>query len=179
MVFWVTNIVLLAIISFLLILLSWVWPPDSPWAPWWRTNKKTARAMCRLAKVGKDDIVFDLGCGTGTALRVAAKEFGAKGVGIEIDPLRYFISTLSLRCNRVSRNKVKIIKNNFFNVNISDATVVFVYLVPKALERLKPKFLKELKPGTLLVSFRYKISLPFVSYDKENDIYLYKVSGKT
>ncbi len=150
------------------------WPPDSPWAPWWRTNKKIARAMCRLAKVGKNDIVYDLGSGDGTALIVAAKEFEAKGVGIEIDPLRAFISSMLLRSSGVS-DKVQIIKKNFFDVNISDASVVFAYLVPKALGRLKPKLLKELNPGTLLVSYRYKISLPLVRYDKKNDIYLYKI----
>lgn len=152
------------------------WPPDSPWAPWWRTNKKVARAMCRLAKVGKDDIVYDLGSGDGTTLIVAAKEFGVRGVGIEIDPLRALISSMLLRSSGVS-DKVQIIKKNFFDVNISEASIVFVYLVPKALERLKPKLLQELKPGTLLVSYRYKISLPLVAYDKKNDIYLYKINS--
>lgn len=178
MIFWIINIVLLVIIIFLFLLLSMFWPPDSPWAPWWRTNKKTARAMCKLAKVEKDDIVYDLGSGDGTALIIAAKEFGARGVGIEIDPLRYFISTLLLRRNRVLDDKIKIIKKNFFDVDISEASVVFVYLVPKALERLKPKLLKELKPGTLLVSFRYKINLPLVAYDKRNNIFLYKIPDK-
>lgn len=173
---WAINTVILLIIIFLLILLSWVWPPDSPWAPWWRTNKKVARAMCKLAKVGKDDIVYDLGSGTGTALIIVAKEFGAKGVGIEIDPLRAFISTLALHSAKV-RDKVKIMRKNFHDVDISSASIVFVYLVPKALERLRPKFLKELKPGTLLVSFRYKTNLPLVSYDKTSDIYLYKINS--
>lgn len=162
-------------IGFLLLLLSMVWPPDSPWAPWWKTDKKTARAMCRLAKISKKDIIYDLGSGTGTALAVAAKEFGAKGVGIEIDPLRAFISSMLLRSNRLS-DRVKIIRKNFFDVDISSATIIFAYLVPKALRKLKPKFLKELRKGTLLVSFRYKTSLPLVSYDKKNDIYLYKIS---
>ncbi len=171
---WIINIVLLLIIIFLLVLLSWVWPPDSPWAPWWRTNKKVARAMCRLAKVGKKDVVCDLGCGDGTALSIAAKEFGARGVGIEIDPLRYLFSKLRFRLNGLDE-KVRIIKKNFHHVNISSASVVFVYLVPKALERLRPKFLKELRSGTLLVSFRYKTNLPLVAYDKANNIYLYKV----
>ncbi len=175
---WTVNIVSLLMIGFLLLLLSMFWPPDSPWAPWWRTNKKVARAMCRLAKVGKDDLVYDLGSGDGTALIVAAKEFGARGVGIEIDPLRALISSMLLRSNGVS-DKVRIIKKNFFSVDLSKASVIFVYLVPKALERLRSKFLKELKNGTLLVSFRYQINLPLVVYDKKNDIYLYKISGKS
>lgn len=174
---WIVNIVLLIIIGFLFFLLSMFWPPDSPWAPWWRTNKKVARAMCRLAKVGKDDIVYDLGSGDGTALGVATKEFGAKGVGIEIDPLRYLFSKVRFKINGLNK-KVRIIKGNFHDVIISEASIIFVYLVPKALERLKPKLIKELRPGTLLVSFRYKISLPLVTHDKKNDIFLYKVIDK-
>ncbi len=171
---WVVNVVLLLIIVCLLLLLSMFWPPDSPWAPWWRTNKKVAWTMCRLAKINKNDVVYDLGCGDGTALCIAVGEFGAKGVGIEIDPLRYLISKIRFKLNGFDK-KIKIIKKNFHDVNIFGASVVFVYLVPKALERLRPKLLKELKPGTLLVSFRYKINLPLLKYDKINDIYLYKI----
>ena len=171
---WILNIVLLLIIILLCLLLSMFWPPDSPWAPWWRTNRDVARAMCRLAKVRKKDIVYDLGCGDGTALNIAANEFGARGVGIEIDPLRYLFSKIRFKINGIDK-KVRIIKNNFHNVNISSASVIFVYLVPRALERLMPKFLKESKSGTMLVSYKYKINLPLISFDKENDIYLYKI----
>ena len=171
---WIVNAVLILIIGFLLLLLSMFWPPDSPWAPWWRTNRKIARAVCRLAEVNKKDVIYDLGSGDGTVLMVAAKEFGARGIGIEIDPLRFIISALMTHIIRV-QERVIIKKKNFFDEDLSPATVVFVYLVPKALGRLKPKFLKELRNGTLLVSFRYKANLPLISYDKENDIYLYKI----
>lgn len=173
---WTFYIGLLAIIVFLFLLLSMFWPPDSPWAPWWRTNKKVARAMCRLAKITKRDVVYDLGCGDGTALSVAAGEFGARGVGIEIDPLRSFFSAVRFKINGLNK-KVKIIRSNFNDVNISEASVIFVYLVPRALERLKPKLQKELKGGTLLVSYRYKANFPPVAYDKENNIYLYKIKA--
>lgn len=175
---WTVNIILFLIILFLFFLLSMFWPPDSPWAPWWSTSKKTAREMCKLAKVGREDIVYDLGSGTGTALIVAAKEFGARGVGIEIDPLRALISTLALHSAKV-RDKVKIVKKNFYDVNISQASVVFAYLVPRVLEKLRPKLLKELKRGTLIVSYRYKINLPLSFYDKTNDIYIYRIVGKS
>ena len=149
-----------------------VWPPDSPWAPWWRTSKKTARAMCNLAKVKKGDIVYDLGSGEGTALLIAAKEFEAKGVGVEIDPLRFFYSKFILKTNGLS-NKVTIKKGNLFKQDISEASAIFVYLVPKTLERLLPKFKKELKKGTRIVSFRYEMNLNLKTYDKENEIRLY------
>lgn len=174
MSFLIFNLLLFIIIVFLFLVLSMVWPPDSPWAPWWRTNTKTARAMCRLARVNKNDVVYDLGSGDGAALIIAAKEFGAKGIGIEIDPLRYFISTLMIRIIRV-QDKTTIKRKNFFNEDLSPATVVFVYLVPKTLDKLKPKFIKELKPGTRIISFRYKIDLPLKAYDKNYNINLYEV----
>lgn len=170
----VLDLFLVLAIIFLLIVLSMLWPPDSPWAPWWRTSDAKIRESMKLAKVTKKDIVYDLGCGDGRTLIIAAKEFGAKGVGIEIDYLRFFISSMLLRSNRLS-NKIKIKRKNFFDVDISDATVVFVYLVPKALNRLLPKFKKELKKGTRIVSYRYEINLALKKYDKENEIRLYAI----
>jgi predicted RNA methylase len=170
----IINIALLLIILFLFLLLSMFWPPDSPWAPWWRTDRKTAKAMCKLAKITKNDTVYDLGCGDGEALSVAAKEFGAKGVGIEIDPLRYLFSKIRFKIGGFDQ-KVRIIKKNFHDVDISGASVIFVYLVPRVLEKLNPKFLKELKKGTTVVSYKYKISLHLLIYDRKNEIYLYRI----
>ncbi len=129
--------------------------------------------MCRLAKVNKNDVIYDLGSGDGTALIVAAKEFGARGVGIEIDPLRAFVSTLLLDCNRV-KDKVAIKRKNFFDEDLSKATVVFAYLVPKTLARLKPKLLKELRPGARVITFKYEIDLPKIAEDKKFGLTIYK-----
>jgi cyclopropane fatty-acyl-phospholipid synthase-like methyltransferase len=151
-----------------------VWPPDSPWAPWWRTSHKTARAICELARIKKGDLIYDLGCGDGTALITAAKEFGANGVGIEIDPVRYWTSKIRIRSNGLSK-RITVIRKNFFQENIKNADVVFVYLVPKALEKLLPKFKQELKKGTRIVSFVYEINLPLKKYDSKNRIRLYTI----
>lgn len=174
MSFLLFNAILLIIVFILLIILSWIWPPDSPWAPWWKTSKETARDACRLAGINSRDVVYELGSGDGTFLLTAAREFGAKGIGIEIDLLRYFIAALTIRIIR-AQNKVRIKRKNFFDEDISLATVLFVYLVPKTLNRLKPKFLKELKKGTRIVSYRYKMDLPFVKEDSKNRLYLYKI----
>lgn len=149
-----------------------VWPPDSPWAPWWRTSDEKIRETLKLAKVTKQDVVYDLGCGDGRVLIIAAKEFGARGVGIEIDPLRYFIATLMIYIIKV-KDRVVIKRKNFFDEDLSPATIVFLYLVPKAINRLLPKFKKELKKGTKIVSYRYEINLPLKDYDSKNQIRLY------
>lgn len=174
MTFLIVNLILLGLIIFLLIILSWVWPPDSPWAPWWRTSDTKAREILKLANVTNKDTVFELGSGEARVLIVAAKEYGAKGVGIEIDPLRAFVSSMLLHSSGVS-DKVIIKRKNFFDEDLSKATVVFVYLVPKTLQRLKPKFLKELKKGTRIVSYKYEIPMPLKKYDKEHELRLYVV----
>lgn len=160
-------------IVILLLILSMVWPPDSPWAPWWRTDDNKIRESLKLAKVTKKDVVYDLGCGDGRVLIIAAREFGAKGVGIEIDPLRYLIATLMIRINKVN-DRVVIKRKNFFEQDLSGATVVFLYLVPKALERLKPKLTKELRSGTRIITVKYEMNLKRIGEDKKDKLFLYQ-----
>lgn len=164
-------------IILLLFLLSMIWPPDSPWSPWWRTSKRISQIMCRLAKITNKDIIYDLGSGDGQALIIASK-LGARGMGIEIDPIRVWVSKIWIGLSGGSK-KIKIVRKNFFEVDLSDATVIFAYLVPKTLARLKPKFLKELKPGTRIVTFVYKIDLPLIAEDKKSEVYVYKIPGKS
>lgn len=175
------NLTLLGIAFLLLLLLSGVWPPDSPWAPWWQMPLDTVRKMCKLAKVTNKSVIYDLGSGTGNALIIAAKEFGAKGIGIEIDPIRYYIAQYNnLRYH--TRDKVTFFKKNFFTVPLSDATVIFMYLIPATIKRLTPKFLQEIKPGTIFVSYVYDLpvelfkgKLELVTHDKEHKIFVYKM----
>ena len=158
----------------MLFVLSSVWPPNSPWAPWWRTNKKTARAICELAEITMSDLVYDLGCGDGTLIITAAKEYNASAVGIEIDPLRYWIAKTRVWFNNLF-DRVEVIQEYFFKTDLSKATVIVVYLVPKALNLLLPKFKKELKKGTRIVSYRYELGLKSVKRDKINNLFLYKI----
>lgn len=175
------NLVILGVVLLLLLFLSGIWPPDSPWAPWWQMPKETIRKMCQLAKVSKHSVIYDLGSGTGHALIIAAKEFGAKGIGIEIDPVRYYISQIN-NYRFHSKDKVTFYKQNFFTAPLFDATVIFMYLIPPAIKRLTPKFLKEIKPGTMFVSYVYPMpvemfhgKLKFITHDKEHKIWVYKM----
>lgn len=171
-------IFLIGIIFFLLIfLLSMIWPPDSPWSPWWRTSNHVAKVMCDLAKVTKNDVIYDLGSGEGTALILAAKQYGAKGVGIEIDPFRVFTSRIAAKVSGVA-DRISIRRNNFFAVDTSPATVVFMYLIPKTLNRLKPKLLQELQPGARIVTFVYTMDLPLIAQDEKTEVYVYEIPKK-
>ncbi len=178
--FFIVNIVLLSILAFLFLLLSWMWPPDSPWSPWWKTDKVAGRAAIDFGKINKNDVVYELGSGDGEFAILVAKEIGAKVVGIEIDPLRFWISKVRQKLNKVN-GKVTFLKKDFKKVNISDASVIFVYLVPRALERITPKLLEELKPGTRIISYRYKIpnakenKIKYKGVESKNLFYLYQV----
>lgn len=162
------------VLVILLFLLSMLWPPDSPWSPWWRTTPERARIECNLAKVKKGDVIYDLGSGEGTALIIAAKEYGATGVGIEIDPFRAWISKINVMISGVG-NKVEIRRDNFWNQDISKASVIFMYLIPKTLVKLRPRFLKELKPGTRIVTFVYQMDLPLIAKDDKAELYCYEI----
>ena len=170
------NAGIIVIVLVLLILLSMIWPPDSPWAPWWRTKKRIARAAFKLAKLSEKDVVYELGSGEATALMVAVKEFGAKGVGIEIEPVRLLLSKFAVFRNGLGK-KIILRRGNFFKEDLSSATLIYVYLVPKTLNRLIPKFKKELKKGTKIVSYKYEMNLPLIKEDKKNELRLYITPG--
>lgn len=168
------NLLLITVIIILLIILSWIWPPDSPWSPRWRTSRRIARAAFKLAKISKKDIVYELGSGEATALIVAVQEFGAEGVGIEIEPFRFLLSKITVWRKGMS-SEIKLIRGNFFEEDLSGATVIFVYLVPKTLNRLIPKFKKELKKGTPIISYKYEMNLKLRKFDSKNELRLYEI----
>jgi predicted RNA methylase len=171
------DLFLVFIIIILLLALSMTWPPDSPWSPWWRTDRKLARAICKLAKISSKDLVYDLGCGDGTFMIVATKEFDARCVGIEIDPLRFLVSAIRIKINKL-QDKIKLKRKNFHDEDLSKASVVNVYLVPRTLEILKKKLLKELDSNVRIISYDYKMSLPLIAEDKKNKLYLHKLPKK-
>jgi SAM-dependent methyltransferase len=111
-------------------------------------------AMLELASVSSGDTVYDLGCGDGRILISAAKKYGARGVGIDINPARIG----EARANALSagvKDRVSFEVSDLFDAVISDATVVALYLLPEANIRLRPRLLRELKPGTRVVSHSF------------------------
>jgi len=124
-------------------------------APFVPLEPEVVEEVMKLAKVDKDDIFYDLGSGDGR-LVIAAALHGAKEVyGIEIDPLRVFYSRFWLKLLRLEN--AKIIKGNFFEIDLSKATVVSLYLLQETNDKLKSKFEKELKKGTRVVSVAFFI----------------------
>ena len=112
--------------------------------------------MLRLADVGKDDVVYDLGSGDGRIPITAARRFGARGVGIDLDPKLVAQATRSAQEAGVG-DRVRFIEGDIFEADIFGATVVTLYLLSSINERLRPKLLKELRPGTRVVSHQFRM----------------------
>jgi precorrin-6B methylase 2 len=111
-------------------------------------------AMLKLANVTDEDIVYDLGSGDGRIVIAAARDFGARAVGVEIDPKLVRESQQNAQDARVS-TRVRITQGDLFQVNLEEATVVTIFLLPGINVMMIPKFMAELKPGTRIVSYRH------------------------
>jgi precorrin-6B methylase 2 len=126
--------------------------PDVIFVP---TPHEVVDAMLKVAKVGKDDVLYDLGSGDGRIPITAAQKYGiARGIGIDINPERIKEANENLRKARVG-DRVRFINADLFESNLSDATVVTLYLLPELNLKLLPKLLKEVKPGTRIVSHAF------------------------
>jgi SAM-dependent methyltransferase len=122
--------------------------PDVPYVP---TTEAAVQAMLKLADVKKTDVVYDLGCGDGRIVITAAKSLGARGVGIDINPVRIGEAKENARKAGVEK-LVRFEENDLFEADIHEATVVTLFLLPHINLKLRPKLLQDLKPGTRIVS---------------------------
>lgn len=122
--------------------------PDIHWVP---TPSAVVDAMLKLADVKPTDVVYDLGCGDGIIVATAAQKYGARAVGIDIDPEMVKRARERVQKMGVS-DKVEIRNEDLFEADIKEATVVTLYLLQSLNIKLMPKLKQELKPGTRIVS---------------------------
>lgn len=123
-------------------------PPDVHYEP---TPMTVVQTMLWLADVGAGDVVYDLGCGDGRVVITAARRFGARGVCVDIDPRRIAESRENARRDGVE-DRIRFLTQDFRESRIGDATVVMLFLSPALNLELRPKLLRELKPGTIVIS---------------------------
>ena len=121
---------------------------DVPYIP---TPQPAVEEMLRMANVSREDLVYDLGSGDGRIVIAAAKNHGARGVGIDIDPNRIREANQNAHAAGVT-DRVRFVRGDLFEADLRDATVVTLYLLPAVNVRLRPKLLAELAPGTPVVS---------------------------
>ncbi len=125
-------------------------------APYVSSPQPIVVKMLEIARLKSGETLYDLGCGDGRILTTAAKDFGAKAVGVELSPAlakraRQAVEQLGLQ------DQVKVIEGDLMNVDLSAADVVALYLLTEANEQLRPKLEKELKPGARVVSLEFRI----------------------
>lgn len=125
---------------------------DVPYVP---TPMEVVNRMLKIANVGKDDVVYDLGCGDGRIVVAAVKDFGAKsGFGVDLDPELIQRAKHKARRENIA-HKAVFYEGDLFKQDLREATVVTLYLYPSVNLRLLPKLLEELKPGTRIVSHNF------------------------
>jgi len=145
-------------------------------APFVPVSEKEIKSILKLANPKPGEILYDLGSGDGRIIIEVARKYDVKAFGIEINPIlvcfsRWKIKKLGLQA------KVKVLRDNFFKKDTSQANIIITYLLQTTNERLEKKFLSELRPGTRIISksFTFK-KIPFIKSDPENPlIRLYQI----
>jgi len=158
--------------------LLWILVPAIYGLPAKPTKHDRIRKALQLVDLKQDEVLYDLGAGDGRVLVIAAKEFGAKAVGIEIGPVQCTLIWLRIIFSGLS-SKAEIRWSNFYKTNLSDADVVFIYATSKEVMKLTPYLEKKMKRGSRLVS----ISADFPAwepsdFDTENLIFSYVMPPK-
>jgi protein-L-isoaspartate O-methyltransferase len=145
------------------------------------TPQPVVEAMLALAGVKKTDVVYDLGSGDGRIVITAAQKYGARGVGIELDPALVKKARANAAAAGVS-SRVRFVTQNLFDADLRPATVVTLYLLQSLNERLRPKLVRELSPGTRVVSHVFNMGPEWPPERTEtvdrSRIYLWSISNR-
>ena len=166
---WALELVPILALVFLISVL-WTNRLGAPWVP---TTMSRVCKMLEMAEVGPGDIVYDLGCGDGRMIVTAARRYGARAVGIEIDPLRYLWCQLLITVLGL-RDRVRLVYGSFYRQDLSGADVVTCYLLQSTNEKLEGKLKQELHPNTRVVSNEFTFpGLRLLRQDGEAKLYLY------
>jgi ubiquinone/menaquinone biosynthesis C-methylase UbiE len=150
------------------------------------TPEVVVEKMLTMAKVKKGDVVYDLGCGDGRVVAIAAKKYGVRGVGIDLNPARIKEARETLKKYKVEK-LVELRQGDALKVkDLNKATVVVLYMLPEFMDWLEPIAKKALKPGTRIVSHDYKWdtawlperTVEFKGPERTHTLYLWTVPAK-
>jgi len=173
-------ILVLYVASLLLFLLAFLWiiVPVMYGLPSKPTKPERIRKALKLVDLKQGETLYDLGAGDGGVLLIAAKEFGAKAIGIEVAPVQILLIWLRIALGGL-HDRVQIRMGNFYKVELKDADVVFIYATLQELMKLAPHLEKKMKPGSRVVS----ISADFAEwepsvFDEPDLIFIYYMPPK-
>jgi predicted RNA methylase len=164
----------LLLMTLLIVGISIFWPGlrGAPWVP---TPMHIVHKMLAMAGVGPEDLVYDLGCGDGRLIVAAAQHYGARAVGVEIDPLRYVWCQMRI-VSLGLQERVRVVYGDFFEQDLSDADVVTCYLLQTTNEKLEKKLALELDLDARVVSNSFTFpGLHLVGRDDQAQVYLYNL----
>ncbi len=143
-------------------------------APWHPLSGKNIRKILEFAEVQTGDRFYDLGSGDGRVLIAAAKHYGADGVGVEIDPIKVWLSRWLIRRAELSE-RLQIFRNNVYGFDCGKADILYIYLTHQALDRLFPDLLERLKPSVKIVCYRFCIKgIAPVKVSEDKTLFLYQ-----
>ena len=152
--------------------------------PYVQTPSEVVAAMLRLAEVGPADVVYDLGSGDGRVVIAAARDFGARGLGVELDP-KLVVESNALAQKAGVSDRARFLEQDIFVTDLSPASVVTLYLSPDLNARLRPRLLSQLRPGSRIVSHDFPIAdwaparqLSVPSRDRTHTLYLWIVPAR-
>ncbi len=146
-------------------------------APIALTPKSQIEKIIKIANLKNGELFYELGTGNGRIITAFAKNRNIKVVGFELSPIFYLITLLNLKRLRIKN--YKLYYKNFFNVDLSKADTIFCFLMPKTMEKLKKKFIRELKPKTKIISYAFEIKgwtpQTIIKQNKKLFTYLYQI----
>jgi SAM-dependent methyltransferase len=148
--------------------------------PYVSTPHEVVAEMLRLANVTRNDVVYDLGCGDGRIVIAAAQQYGARGTGVDLDPQRIMEAEAKARQARVE-TRVRFLQQDLFETDLRDATVVTLYLLPQVNLQLRPILLRDLRPGTRVVSHEFSMDdwrPDHSTQEQDSNIYLWIIPAQ-
>ena len=171
----ITTILYTLLLSFFLLLFSIVIIPIFFGAPWHPLSGENINRIIKFADLKKGEAFYDLGSGDGRVLIAAARKNCIKGVGVEIDPIKVWLSKCFITAERLN-NKICIYRGNMYGFDVSKADVIYLYLTHQALDRLFPEILNHIKPSARIVCYRFCIrNLEPTKVNNDKNLFLYRM----
>lgn len=171
----VIEISILFAVIILIMAALWFIIPLASGLPWVPALDRRIRAAFRLAELQPGEMVYDLGAGDGRVLVIAAREFGARAVGIEISPVHCLSALARIRLAGI-KDQASIRWGNMYRTDFSAANIIFIYATSRYVNRLAPHLETQLRPGTRVVSISSSIDgWQPAGFDREHLVFLYRI----